>query len=208
MNSRISIVPSIASSNLANIEEEIRRIGNNYDNLHIDIEDGNFVPNITFGIGMIKAIRSITSKPFSVHLMVSDPAIYLDDLLKLNCSHIFIHVENQQYIRPFLYKIRQAKVKAGIALNPISNIGNYEYLLDDVDSIMYMTSEPDGRNQQFNPNILNKLKIFPRIETWVDGGVKTDVLDVLQQKGVSTVVLGREIFNHQNPEKLLSEINT
>lgn len=208
MNSRINIVPSIASSNLINIEKELRRIGNDYDNLHIDIEDGNFVPNITFGLSMLKAIRSITSKPFSVHLMVSDPSIYLDDLLNLNCSHIFIHVENQQYLRPLLYKIRQANVKAGIALNPISNIENYEYLLDDVDSILYMTSEPDGRNQQFNPNILSKLKVFPGIETWVDGGVKLDTLDALQKKGVSTVVLGREIFNHQNPEKLLSEINT
>ncbi|TXT19362.1 MAG: ribulose-phosphate 3-epimerase [Erysipelotrichaceae bacterium] len=207
MKSKLNIVPSIASSNLINVQRELERIGDDYESLHIDIEDGNFIPNITFGLSMIRALRSATSKPFSVHLMVSDPAKYLDDLFNLNCSHIFIHVESSQYLREMLFKIKQANIKAGIALNPISKIESYEYLLDDVDCILYMTCEPDGRQQIFNPKVLDNIKIYPNIRIWVDGGIKLTMLNDLEKMGISTIVLGREIFNNQDPKSLLSEIN-
>lgn len=208
MSSNIKVVPSIASSNLINIESELMRIGNNYENLHIDIEDGNFIPNITFGISMIKSIRSIIDKPFSVHLMVSDPSQYLNDLFELNCSHIFIHVENQLYLREYLNKIRNSNIKAGIALNPISRIDDYEYLMEDVDCILYLTSEPDGRNQVFNKKVVDKIKTYPEIEVWVDGGVKLDMLVDLERQGVISVVLGRELFQNANPSDLLKKINS
>lgn len=207
MISKIKVVPSIASSNLINVERELTRIGMSYDNLHIDIEDGNFIPNISFGMSMIKSIRLASDKPFSVHLMVSDPTKYLDDLSHMNCSHIFIHVENQLYHREILYMIRSLKIKAGIALNPVSNIMNFEYLLDDVDCIMYLTSEPDGRDQVFNKKILDKVKIYPNKEIWIDGGVKIDMLPELEKVGVTTVVLGRQIFGNDNPSELLRNIN-
>lgn len=207
MGSKLTVVPSIASSNLINIQHELERIGDDYENLHIDIEDGNFIPNITFGISMVKALRRLTTKPFSVHLMVTDPSKYLNDLINLGCSHIFIHVESTRYLRELLFIIRQAKIKAGIALNPGSNIDNYTYLLEDVDCIMYMTSEPDGRNQVFNPKVLDTVKIFPNIETWVDGGIKLSMLNTLENAGVTTVVMGRQIFDSEDPKSILNKIN-
>lgn len=196
--------PSIASSNLANIEKEIERIGYQYDSLHIDIEDGNFVKNITFGLKMLEDIRSITDKPFSVHLMVTEPEDYIDELIKLNCSHIFVHGECSMYLKRFFYKIRENNIKAGLALNPISNISDFEYLLNDIDAVLYMTSEVDGYGEKFQPLVLEKIRHFDNIETWIDGGVNFSNIKLLPEQ-TSYVVIGRGIFNNTKAKEKLEE---
>lgn len=201
------IVPSVASCDQVRIADELSRIGVCYPNLHVDIEDGNFVPNITFGMKTVHAIRGVTDKPFSVHLMVSDPLDYIDDLCGLGCSHLFVHVESGQYVRRCLNRVRSHGVRAGIALNPVSDVRSFEYLLDDCDAILYMTSEPDGAGELFQEPVARKIRAFRGIETWVDGGVRHDMLTRLGKMGVDVVVMGRDVFGSEDPERLLRTAN-
>ena len=203
----MKIIPSIASADQTNIQGELKRIGNCFENLHIDIEDGNFVSNITFGLKTIKAICNITDKPISVHLMVSNPEYYITKLKNFPCDIIFVHTEGQIYIRKLLKLIQKYGFKAGIALNPISNILDYEYLMPDIDAILYMTSEEDLEGENFNKNIVKKIKKFPQINIWVDGGITKELLLILENKHVDYVVMGREIFRNSDPNSLLEKLN-
>ncbi|MBG0770162.1 MAG: hypothetical protein H0S82_00555, partial [Anaerolineaceae bacterium] len=168
----------------------------------------NFVPNITFGMRTIRKLRDVCSKPFSVHLMVSNPENYFADLASLNCSHIFIHVENAVYLLNMLNTIKKFGIKAGLALNPISNLSDYEYLLPDVDAVLYMSSEPDTYGELLNPRVIEKImqKKGLDYEIWVDGGVKREHLPLLSTKKVDYAVMGRELFSN-DPAAILSQYN-
>jgi|LSQX01.3.fsa_nt_gb ribulose-phosphate 3-epimerase/protein sgcE len=196
------ISPSIASSNLVNIEFELERIGNDFDTLHVDIEDGNFVDNITFGLKTVRLINEISKRPFSVHLMVSEPEKYIDALKEFNCDIIFFHVENQGYPRKLISKIKSFGFKAGIALNPITITDHIDYLASELDGVLFMTSEPDLQGENFNVNILEKIKGFSdkyEIEIWADGGVKMEYRQLLHSAGVTTCVVGRDVFLSDDP---------
>ncbi len=207
----MKIVPSIASANQYNIEKELGRIGSRYyENLHIDIEDGNFIPNITFGLKTVRQIRENYKLPFSVHLMVSNPENYIDELKKMDCCIIFIHVESCRYLSEILNKIKSLGIRAGIALNPCSGLKNYRYLLEITDAVMLMTSEPDFKGQIFNPAVLENIEeVFAdkKPELWVDGGIREEHLEFLEKKQIDYAVMGREIFDRENPENFLKKIN-
>lgn len=200
------LVPSIASADQLFLAEELKRLGDRYDSLHIDIEDGNFVPNITFGMRTIRKLREASTKPFSVHLMVMNPADYLAELAALNCSHIFVHVEGVVYLLQLINKIKDYGIRAGIALNPISNLADYEYLLPDLDAVLYMSSEPDQRGEAFNPRVVQKIlpKKEHQYEIWVDGGIQRKDLELLASKDVDYAVMGRELFNN-DPKAILEQ---
>ena len=202
------LIPSIASANQLFLAEELMRLGDQYESLHIDIEDGNFVPNITFGMRTIRKLREISNKPFSVHLMVTNPENYFSELASLNCSHIFIHVENAVYLLKMLNTVKKLGIKAGLALNPISNLSDYEYLLPNVDAVLYMSSEPDTYGEILNPRVIEKIvqKKGMEYEIWVDGGVKREHLSLLSNKNVDYAVMGRELFTN-NPAAILKEFN-
>ncbi len=194
------ISPSIASANPLRLEEEVKRLGNGtYYDFHIDIEDGNFIPNITFGFKTIKALRMITDVPFSFHLMVNRPQDYIEEVLCLNPSIIFAHVEALDYIGDFLEKVHKHGVKAGLAFNPKTAVESYLYALEEADGVLIMTSEPDGRGQQFIPNMIVKVKAIsrldPLLQVWVDGGITSERLDLLKEAGATHVVMGRQIFS-------------
>ena len=144
---------------------------------------------------MVKQIRQITNMPFSVHLMVTNPEEYLTELYTLGCKTIFIHAESTMYLKRYLYEIRNHGVFAGIALNPGSNAKNYDYLIDDFDALMYMTSEVDGDGEKFQNRVLDKIIQIKDKEIWLDGGINYDNIDLLP-KFVNVVVMGRAIFNN------------
>jgi ribulose-phosphate 3-epimerase len=189
----VRISPSVASCNQVRIEEEIYRIQDQYSDLHIDIEDGNFTPNITFGLKMLRAIRNVTELPFSVHLMVTNPEQYIDELAQLNCSYIFVHAESSMYLKRILHAIRSKGIKAGIALNPCSDIKNYEYLTDDFDAVLYMTSEMDGQGERFQKRVLDKMQPIKDKEIWVDGGINAQNMNDLPNY-IDVMVMGRAVF--------------
>lgn len=202
------LIPSIASANQLFLADELKRLGDQYENLHIDIEDGNFVPNITFGMRTIRKLREVSNKPFSVHLMVTNPEDYLTELASLNCSHIFVHVENAMYLLYLLNTIKSYGIKAGLALNPISNLSDYEYLLPNVEAVLYMSSEPDTYGEILNPRVIGK--ILPKnsldYEIWVDGGVKREHLSLLASKNVDYAVMGRDLFSN-DPAGIFKQYN-
>jgi pentose-5-phosphate-3-epimerase len=130
--------------------------------------------------------------------MVTNPEDYISDLASLNCSHIFVHVEKVIYLLNLINTIKNYDIKAGLALNPISNLHDFDYLLPNIDAVLYMSSEPDTYGEVLNPRVIEKIlpKNSLKYEIWVDGGVKIAHLPLLASKHVDYAVMGRELFNN------------
>jgi ribulose-phosphate 3-epimerase len=196
------ISPSIASANPLRLEEEITRVHREkYEDLHIDIEDGNFIPNITFGLKTVKAMRKITNLPFSFHLMVSRPQDYVKDIVTLNPSIIFAHVETLDYILDFLRLVQSHNVRCGLAFNPKTQVEPYMYALEQADGALIMMSEPDGRGQEFIPAMIEKAERLNQLKfssgIWADGGIVPSQIVHLKKAGVTHAVMGRAIFGKE-----------
>ena len=172
-----------------------------YQDLHIDIEDGNFIPNITFGVKTVRALRSISRLPFSFHLMTTRPADYLPDIAGMSPSCIFAHIEALDYPAEFLMRVRTIGCRTGLAINPKTAVDSLTYLLDRCDGIMVMTAEPDGRGQEFLPRMLEKVRFLrsahPSLEIWADGGIRREMLPGLEKAGVEVAVMGRAVFGEK-----------
>jgi ribulose-phosphate 3-epimerase len=192
------VSPSIASADPLRLAEEWKRV-KEYSDLHIDIEDGHFIPNITFGLKTVQALRQLSDQPFSFHLMVDDPYAYFKNVAQYQPSIIFAHVEALDYIQDFITYGKSWGTKVGLAFNPKSPIDPYLYALDQADGVLIMTSEPDGRGQTFIPTMLTKciqVKTMSKVpEIWVDGGIQHHHLNQISEANVTHVVMGREIFN-------------
>jgi len=199
----LKIIPSIASSNQAFLGQTIKQLEDSkIDNIHIDIEDGNFTPNITFGIRTIKDLRKITNIPFSIHLMVNNPELYITDIAKIGVDSITVQVESCKYPRRIMNIIKDLGIKVGFALNPETNIDLLKYLIEDIDIILVMTSEPDGKGQLFIPEILKKVVLLSEIkeqdqEIWVDGGIDIEQLCYVSKAKANNLVIGRAIFKNK-----------
>ena len=200
------ISPSVASAdplNLRRAVEYAERCG--YEDLHIDIEDGNFIPNITFGMRTVRALRGATHLPFSFHLMVLHPESYLEEVMALGPSIVFAHVEALAYPSNFTGHMREAGVRSGLALNPKTPVEPLAYILQDLDGILVMTSEPDGRGQLFLPQVLEKIRtvrrLAPSVEIWADGGIRRSQLVELERLGVRVTVMGRAVFEGSELEE-------
>lgn len=195
----IRVSPSIASADPLNLKgavEFVERCG--YKDLHIDIEDGNFIPNITFGMKTVRALRKATALPFSFHLMALRPETYQDEILALEPSIVFAHVEAVAYPSDFAARLRRAGVRSGLALNPKTPVEPLVYVLENVDAVLIMTSEPDGRGQDFLPAMIEKIRaarrLAPSLEIWADGGIRAVLLEELELHGVNVAVMGRAVF--------------
>ncbi len=193
------ISPSIASADPLRLEEEVNRLDPKlYPDLHVDIEDGHFIPNITFGMKTVKRLREVTDLPFSFHLMVSNPFDYLEELCACQPSVIFAHVEALDYPSLFVDAVRGRGGRAGLAFNPRTPIAPFGYVLNRADAVLVMTSEPDGVGQEFLPDMVTKARqirdAVPSVELWVDGGVTPNRLGELTHAGVTHAVMGRAVF--------------
>ena len=210
MDNNIKILPSIASANQLHLQDEMDRVkGHKY--LHIDIEDGNFLPNITFGMKTIRGIMSQGDFIYDVHLLVNKPDDYIDELITLGAKAICFHIESQEYPLVLLNKIKSQGLKAGLALNFKTDVRQLSPFINSLDYIILMCSEPDYFGNMFNPLILNKIKeaskILPKnVEIWVDGGISEDNFTLLKNEGVSGFVMGRAIWSKNNPIKFIDSI--
>lgn len=194
----VNISPSIASSNLLDIKNEIKKVedANSYT-LHLDIEDGNFVPNITFGIKLINMIRKQTKMNISYHLMVTNPLFWVYELPLRDNDIVFAHVESYQYPKYIINSIKKRGANAGIVFNPATNIEQYKYLVSVCENIMIMTSEPDKDGEYFIEEMIDKIlmaKKFNFKNIWVDGGINKEKIETLSKIGVSNFVVGRYFF--------------
>ena len=203
------ILPSLASADQMNLQSEIEKV-RFIGNLHFDIEDGNFVPNITFGLKTIKCASEICrDMKKDAHLMVTDPEVYIEPLASCGFEKVAFHWESAPYPSRLIEKIHKYRMQAGIAINPRTQIGEIEDWLERVEYILLMSSEPDGAGEQFQRSVLKKAGRIREECSWipiiVDGGVNKSNYAELVDAGVSGVVLGRAIFQADNVSELVKE---
>jgi len=193
---------SILDSDLASLSRECRRaLKGGADRIHLDVMDGHFVPNITFGPGIIKKLRKIGKQPFDAHLMISEPSRYMDQFIDAGCDSITFHVEVEEPIEPTLLKIRKAGRLAGLALKPATPLSALDPYRDLVDIIMVMTVEPGFGGQHFMPEPAAKISDVKRLMAGhrdvlvhADGGVSADTAAVVGGYGVDVCIVGSALF--------------
>jgi len=197
----IRIAPSILSADFARLGDEVRVLdAAGADYIHVDIMDGHFVPNITFGPVVMKAIRAITQKPFDVHLMISPADAYLEEFAKGGADIITVHAEAGPHLHRSLQAIRALGKKAGVALNPATPVSAIQHIIADVDLVLIMSVNPGFGGQSFIPESLVKVRqakalIGNRpIDLEVDGGVTPDNARALAEAGANVFVAGSSVL--------------
>ena len=201
MNSNIKIAPSILASNFSKLNDEVISIENaGADFIHLDIMDGHFVPNLTFGPPIIKSLRNLTKLPFDVHLMVSNPDTLLDDYVNAGANIITVHVEACNHLARTLHYIKSKGCKAGVAINPHTDIQFIENVIEDLDLILIMTVNPGFGGQKFIRSMVKKISLVKEIISSrdifleVDGGITKENSKEVINAGANVLVAGTSVF--------------
>ena len=201
MNSNIKIAPSILASNFSKLNDEVISIDNaGADFIHLDIMDGHFVPNLTFGPPIIKSLRNLTKLPFDVHLMVSNPDTLLDEYVYAGANIITVHVEACNHLARTLHYIKSKGCKAGVAINPHTDIQFIENVIEDLDLILIMTVNPGFGGQKFIKSMFKKISLVKEIISSrdifleVDGGITKENSKEVIDAGANVLVAGTSVF--------------
>ncbi len=211
----IKIAPSLLSADFVRLEEEINNIQKaGADILHLDIMDGHFVPNLTFGLPIIKQIKNIAKIPIDVHLMVSNPDVYLETLGKWNIDYVSFHQEAEAHIHRQLKVLQKHGVKAGIALNPATPVETIFPVVADLDFVLIMSVNPGFGGQSFIPLVYEKIEklreladqVNPDLEIEVDGGVNNINAPKLISKGINILVAGSFVFGSDDYKKQIQSL--
>lgn len=196
----IKISPSILAADFSDLKSDIKKIeAAGADMVHIDVMDGLFVPNISFGLPVIKAIRRCTNLLFDVHLMIKSPERYINDFKEAGADIITVHAEATDHLHRTLQSIKASGAKAGVALNPGTDPSAIKYVLSETDMVLVMTVNPGFGGQKFIGEMTKKVAevraMAPGLDIEVDGGISSDNIDLVTRAGANVIVAGSAVFN-------------
>lgn len=198
----IKISPSMLASDFANLEAELKKC-ESAELIHLDVMDGHFVPNITIGAPVIKAMKRVCDVPFDVHLMISDPLKYIDDFADAGADIISFHVECDSDVEATIDKIIECGVKPALAVKPNTPIEAVYPYLDKLYMVLVMTVEPGFGGQSFMESMMPKIERLradrPEIEIQVDGGVNAETIKTCARAGANIFVAGSAVFKSEDP---------
>jgi ribulose-phosphate 3-epimerase len=202
------LAPSILTADFARLGEQIQEAeAAGVDWFHLDVMDGHFVPNLSFGPLLVRAVRSVTGLPLDVHLMIEQPERYLADFAQAGADRLTVHVETCPHLHRTIEQIKQIGLKAGVTLNPATPLSSLEEILPEVDLVLVMSVNPGFGGQKYIPASTAKIArlramldtIGSQAELEVDGGINADTIAEVVEAGATVLVIGSAIFNQQAP---------
>lgn len=209
------VAPSLLSADFARLGEEIQMVNNSEaDWLHIDVMDGVFVPNISFGFPIIKHIHKLSRKPLDVHLMIIQPDRYIEEFHKHGAHVLTLHYEAENHLHRSIQKIKSLNMKAGVAINPHTPVSHLYDILHDVDLVCIMGVNPGFGGQSFIPHTLNKIKLLSEFKKQknlsflieIDGGVDLKNYNEILEVGADVLVAGNTVFGSKNPIETIIQL--
>lgn len=210
---KIIIAPSILTESFSNLESTIKELEEaGADYLHLDIMDGSFVPQITFGSKIVSDIKKITSLPLDVHLMIVSPEKHIDDFAKAGADIISVHYEGNIHLHKLIMQIKSHNVKAGIVLNPHTRVDVIEPLIDDIDNVLIMSVNPGFGGQKFITNSIKKIEKTKKligqrdIIISVDGGINLNTCSDVIKAGANLLVAGSAIIDSKDKKETIKQL--
>jgi ribulose-phosphate 3-epimerase len=204
------LAPSILSADFGNLERDFEMINNSQaDWFHVDVMDGVFVPNISFGFPILKALKKVAKKTIDVHLMIENPDTYVAEFVKCGADYISIHAEATRHLHRSIQNIKNEGAKASVALNPHTPVNVLKHVVNDLDMVLIMSVNPGFGGQKFIP-VYDKIKELREMASnnliiQVDGGVNLGNCQNLIEAGANSLVAGSAVFNTENPTNTIAQ---